>query len=143
MDLYSFTKIIHLLAVFSWMAALFYLPRLFVYHSANKDKEQFVSIVITQERRLYFAIAIPAMVLALLSGIGLIVLDTSVFKGGWLHMKLFFVILLVIYHHICGYYVKKFSKGVEVTKSAKYFRIFNEVPTILLIGIIIPVVLRF
>lgn len=143
MDLYSFTKIIHLLAVFSWMAALFYLPRLFVYHVANKDKEQFVSVVITQERRLYFAIAVPAMALVLLSGIGLIVLNSSVLKDGWFHMKLSFVILLLIYHHICGFYVKRFSKGIEVKKTSKYFKIFNEIPTVLLLGIVVPLVLRF
>ncbi|MDU7693279.1 MAG: protoporphyrinogen oxidase HemJ [Helicobacter sp.] len=144
MDIYSITKIIHIFSTFAWMAALFYLPRLLAYHALHANKPDFVSVVRIQEKRLYFAIAIPAMIVVLLSGIGLLVLNGREIwqSGSWLHLKLTFVVLLIIFHHVCGYYVKKFAK-VDPTRSAKFFKIINEIPTIILIVILIAVVLRF
>lgn len=140
MDFFSLAKIIHILAVIAWMAALLYLPRLLVYHAKHANVQAFVDIVRVQERRLYFMIAVPAMIFVLISG-G-VLLYFHGFSGAWLHFKLLLVVLLVIYHHVLGFYVKRFNK-TPITKSEKFFKIFNEIPTILLIFIISAVVIRF
>lgn len=142
-QLYLYVKIFHIVAVISWMAALFYLPRLFVYHSEYFENTGFCEVVKIQERKLFNAIGTPAMLATLLSGGTLLLLDPGIFKSGmWIHVKLFFIIFLVIFHFLCLYYMKKFAQG-QMPASGKFFRFFNEIPTIALVVIITCVVLRF
>lgn len=144
MEAYEWLKIFHILAFTSWMAMLFYIPRLFVYHAEHIENQGFTEVVKIQESKLYYFIGWPAMIATLLSGVGLIV----VLGGGeymkvsaWLHLKLTLIIALVGYHLLCGHYMKSFEKGT-CKRSGKFFRVFNEVPTLILIGIVILVVLQ-
>ncbi|MCE3038356.1 protoporphyrinogen oxidase HemJ [Helicobacter anatolicus] len=140
---FNYVKVFHILSVISWMAALFYLPRLFVYHSENFENENFVEVVKIQERKLFNGIATPAMVMSILSGITMIFLQPELFKTGmWIHIKLLFVILLLVFHFSCLYYLKKFMRDIRVA-SGRFFRFYNEIPTILLVVIVVCVVLRF
>lgn len=140
---FNYVKVFHILSVISWMAALFYLPRLFVYHSENFENENFVEVVKIQERKLFNGIATPAMVMSVLSGITMIFLQPELFKTGiWIHIKLLFVILLLVFHFSCLYYLKKFMRDIRVA-SGRFFRFYNEIPTILLVVIVVCVVLRF
>ena len=142
MNSYLLFKSLHLIAAISWMAGLLYLPRIFVYHVENlKDKN--TSLVFkTMERKLYFYIMTPAMILTwifgliLISSLGLEVLSTI-----WIKLKLLLVVLLTLYH----FYLSKLLNDFRVdknTKSSKFFRIINEVPTILLILIVFVVVFK-
>ncbi|MCQ3828048.1 protoporphyrinogen oxidase HemJ [Microbulbifer elongatus] len=134
-------KAFHIISMVCWFAALFYLPRLFVYHidatdAVSRDRFQIM------ERRLYRGIATPSMLATLAFGIWLITFNPEYYKSaGWLHAKLTLVVLLIGYHHICGSYVKKFAAGT-VTKSGRYFRIFNELPVLALLAIVILAVVR-
>ncbi|MFD1216035.1 MULTISPECIES: protoporphyrinogen oxidase HemJ [Microbulbifer] len=134
-------KAFHLISMVCWFAALFYLPRLFVYHVDATDalsKDRFCIM----ERRLYRGIALPSMIATIVFGVWLITFNPDYYKSAaWLHAKLTFVVLLIGYHHICGAYVKKFAAGT-VTKSGRYFRIFNELPVFALVAIIILAVVK-
>ena len=134
-------KAFHLVAVVCWFAALFYLPRLFVYHVDATDavsRDRFCIM----ERRLYRGIGTPSMILTIALGIWLVSYNWEYYKtAGWLHAKLVFVVLLIGYHHMCGAYVRKFAEGTN-TKSGRYFRIFNELPVIALIVIAILAVVK-
>ncbi|MCE3036362.1 protoporphyrinogen oxidase HemJ [Helicobacter sp. faydin-H20] len=142
-QLFNYVKVFHILSVISWMAALFYLPRLFVYHSENFENENFAEVVKIQERKLFNGIATPAMVMSILSGITMIFLQPELFKTGmWIHIKLLFVVLLLVFHFSCLYYLKKFMRDIRVA-SGRFFRFYNEIPTILLVVIVVCVVLRF
>ena len=142
-ELYGYVKVFHIVSLICWLAALFYLPRLFVYHSENATNEAFTKVAKVQESRLMLTIGYPAMVTTLLSGATLIMLNPAVFTSGiWLHIKLTLVILLVIYHFVCDFYRKQFARDAH-PHSAKFFRIFNEIPTILLIAIVACAVLQF
>lgn len=142
-ELYGYVKVFHIVSLICWLAALFYLPRLFVYHSENATNEAFTKVAKVQESRLMLTIGYPAMVTTLLSGVTLIMLNPAVFTSGiWLHIKLTLVILLVIYHFVCDFYRKQFARDTH-PHSAKFFRIFNEIPTILLIAIVACAVLQF
>ena len=136
---YAYIKAFHIIVLVSWMAMLFYLPRLFVYHAQNRDNEGFVSVVKIQEVKLYKYIGTPAIVLTLLTGIAMITLHPSLLQvatsGIWLHIKLTFVIILVIYHLLCGYFIKTLGNG-SCKRSHKFFRFFNEIPTLLVIVIV-------
>ncbi|WP_444926586.1 protoporphyrinogen oxidase HemJ [Microbulbifer sp. TRSA002] len=134
-------KAFHIIAMVCWFAALFYLPRLFVYHVDATDavsRDRF-SIM---ERRLYRGIAIPSMLATVALGIWLYSLNPAYYtSAGWMHAKLTFVVLLLGYHHICGAYVRKFARGT-VTRSRRYFLIFNEFPAVALVAIVILVVVK-
>lgn len=137
MDWYSWLKFFHILAFVSWMAMLFYIPRLFVYHAEHLENQGFCEVVKIQERKLYYFIGYPAMIATLISGGALVEVlgGGEMMKGAiWLHIKFTCVMLLVGYHLLCGYYMKQFAKG-QCKKSGKFFRIFNEIPTLLLIVI--------
>lgn len=142
-DYYLWIKAIHIISIVCWMAMLFYLPRLFIYHCENKDNKSYTDIVKIQEQKLYNFIGQPAMLLTLVSGILMILSNPDLFKSGiWLHIKLTFVVILIVYHFLCGRYVKTLALGIN-TKSSKFFRIFNEIPTICLIIIVICAVIKF
>jgi len=142
MDSYLFFKSLHLIAVISWMAGLLYLPRIFVYHVENfKDKN--ISLVFkTMERKLYFYIMMPAMTLTWIFGLILISnLGFEILSTLWVKLKLLLVILLTLYH----FYLLKLLSDFKLdqnAKSSKFFRIINEVPTILLILIVFIVVFK-
>jgi len=134
-------KAFHIISVISWMAALFYLPRLFVYHSMSEDeisRERFKIM----ERKLLRAIANPAMIAAYTFGIWMSWLNWAYYSTQtWYWCKIALVILLTGYHHACVVYFKQFRDD-RCTKSHKFFRVFNELPVFFLIGIVILVVVR-
>ena len=121
---------------------LFYQPRLFVYHSENGDNEGFVKVVQRQEYILNKAIGTPAMWATIISGTTMLYLNTAIFQsGGWMHTKLFFLALLIAYHFSLENLRKKLIENPHY-KSGKWFRFYNEVPTLLMIGIVIMVVVK-
>lgn len=142
MNSYLLFKSLHLIAVISWMAGLLYLPRIFVYHVENLNDQNSSSIFKTMERKLFFYIMMPAMILSWIFGFILILtIGTDVFFTLWVKLKLLFVILLTIYHFYLSKLLKDFNLNRN-TKSSKFFRILNEVPTILLILIVFIVIFK-
>lgn len=144
MEAYQWLKVIHILSFVSWMAMLFYIPRLFVYHAEHLDNTGFGEVVKVQESKLYYFIGWPSMIATLVSGVWLIVLlggGEFMKTAGWLHIKLTFVVLLVLYHLICGCYMKQLAKH-QCKRSGRFFRIFNEIPTLLLIVIVYLVIFQ-
>ncbi|CAM2908951.1 protoporphyrinogen oxidase HemJ [Legionella worsleiensis] len=134
-------KAFHIIALVAWFAGLFYLPRLFVYH-AQADDIVSVQRFKIMERRLYYGITWPAAVVTSVLGICLIYFNTGYYlKAGWMHAKLFLVLLLWFYHLTCGYYLKGFAKDIN-KRSSFFYRVFNELPTLLLISIVILVVVK-
>ena len=137
----------HIVSMVSWFAVLFYLPRTFVYHVENADNEGFVKVVKVMEYKLYKYIGIPAFWATLLSGLALMYLatehyGTSIFQmGGWFHAKLLFVVILIGYFFSMGYYRKKLEADNRY-KSGKFFRIYNEGPTLLLLIIVAMVIIK-
>ncbi|GAA8838442.1 protoporphyrinogen oxidase HemJ [Helicobacter pylori] len=139
---FLWVKAFHVIAVISWMAALFYLPRLFVYHAENAHKKEFVGVVQIQEKKLYFFIASPAMGFTLITGILMLLIEPTLFKsGGWLHAKLVLVVLLLAYHFYCKKCMRELEKD-PTRRNARFYRVFNEIPTILMILIVILVVVK-
>ena len=142
MNSYLLFKSLHLIAVISWMAGLLYLPRIFVYHAENLNDQNSSSIFKTMERKLFFYIMMPAMILSWIFGFILILtIGIDIFFTLWVKLKLLFVILLTIYHSYLSKLLKDFSLNRN-TKSSKFFRILNEVPTILLILIVFIVIFK-
>ncbi len=141
MNLYLLFKSLHLISVISWMAGLLYLPRIFVYHSdAQHDSQR--EIFKVMERKLYNYIMMPAMLLSWLFGILLIhSLGFSIFFELWMQIKTAAVLILSYYHFILGKYLKDFAANNN-QKSSRFFRIFNEIPTIILILVIFVVVFK-
>lgn len=140
--LYLCIKALHIVAFSSWMAVLFYLPRLFVYHTENKDKADFVSVVKIQEDKLYYFIGTPAIVATILTGIAMIALNVDLFKsGGWFHLKLLFAFALIVYHWDCGRHLKNLKNDIYA-KSGKFYRIYNEFPTICIFVIAFSAILK-
>ena len=142
MNYYLLFKSLHLIAVVSWMAGLLYLPRIFVYHVENSEKKETTEIFEVMEKRLYFYIMRPAMILSWFFGIILIYISgIDIFSQMWVHIKLGLVILLTIYHEYLGICLKSLKLKTN-TKTSKFFRIINEVPTIILIFIIFIVIFK-
>ena len=142
MNLYLLFKSLHLIAVISWMAGLLYLPRIFVYHVENFEKKQTTEVFETMEKRLFNYIMRPAMVLSWLLGIILIlIIGIETFSFLWLQIKLVLVVLLTIYHIYLGKCMRLLKLGKN-EKSSKFYRIINEIPTILLIFIVFVVVFK-
>ena len=142
MNIYLTYKALHLIAVISWMAGLLYLPRIFVYHTENQSDRNISNVFKTMERKLYFYIMTPAMLISWIFGILLIgSIGFDQLSTYWLKIKLILVVLLTLYHFYLGNFLNKFKMDLN-TKSSKFFRFFNEVPTILLILIIFIVVFK-
>ncbi|MGL3827512.1 protoporphyrinogen oxidase HemJ [Candidatus Pelagibacter communis] len=142
MNFYFLFKSLHLIAVISWMAGLLYLPRIFVYHSENMNKEEICTVFKTMERKLYNYIMMPAMMLSWLFGLILIsYIGFETLSATWLQIKLVLVILLSIYHFYLGSLLKSFNENNN-TKSSKFFRWLNEFPTLLLIIIVFIVIFK-
>ncbi len=141
MNLYLLFKSLHLIAVISWMAGLLYLPRIFVYHSEASHQSQ-KDVFKTMERKLYNYIMMPAMLLSWLFGILLIhSLGFNVFAELWMQIKTAAVVILTYYHFLLGKYLNDFAIDSN-KKTSKFFRIMNEVPTIVLIVVIFVVVFK-
>ena len=142
MNIYLTFKALHLVAIISWMAGLLYLPRIFVYHSEKVDDLNLSNVFKTMERKLFNYIMMPAMILSWLFGLFLIYpLGFEVFKELWMQIKIFSVVLLTIYHFYLGICVMRFSIN-QNNNSSKFYRIINEIPTILLIIIVFIVVFK-
>ena len=141
MNTYLLFKSLHLIAVISWMAGLLYLPRIFVYHS-EADHESQKKVFKTMERKLYSYIMMPAMLLSWLFGMLLIHnLGFSVFLELWMKVKTALVIVLTFYHFVLGKYLGEFAIDNN-SRSSRYFRIINEVPTIILIVVVFLVIFK-
>lgn len=138
--LFLWLKAFHIVAVIAWMAALFYLPRLFVYHADAKPGSEVSETFKTMELRLYRYIAGPASGATWILGLWL-AYELDAWKEPWLHAKLLLVVLMTGFHHFCGATVKRFAANKN-TRPARFYRMVNEVPTILLIGIVILVVVK-
>ena len=135
MNFYLFFKSLHLIAVISWMAGLLYLPRIFVYHS-EADHESQKKVFKIMEKKLYNLIMMPAMLLSWLFGILLLhSLGFSIFTELWMQIKITAVVILTYYHFTLGKYLNDFAIDNN-QKSSKFFRIYNEIPTIILIVVI-------
>ncbi len=142
MNTYLLFKSIHLIAVISWMAGLLYLPRIFVYHSENLEDTNSSNIFKTMEKKLFYYIMTPAMILSWIFGLLLIhSLGFSVFNQLWMQAKGILVILLTIYHFYLGNCVIRFSND-QNKSSSKFFKIINEIPTVLLILIVFIIIFK-
>ena len=142
MNLYLTLKALHLIAVISWMAGLLYLPRIFVYHSEKNSEKNISEVFKVMEFKLYNYIMMPAMILSWIFGLALIgSIGFDQLSNKWLILKLSFVVILTVYHFFLGRCLSKF-KVDENKHSSKFFRIFNEIPTILLILIVFTIVFK-
>ena len=142
MNTYLILKSLHLIAIISWMAGLLYLPRIFVYHEENKQDHNISNTFKIMEKKLYYYIMMPAMVLSWLFGLLLIFnVGFDQLASKWLQIKLIFVLILTFYHFFLGFCLRRFGLNTN-TYSSKFYRIFNEVPTILLILIVFIVVFK-
>ena len=136
MDLYLLFKSLHLIAVVSWMAGLLYLPRIFVYHVENKEKKETTDIFEVMEKRLFFYIMRPAMIFTWVFGLTLIYLNgMEIFSQLWFQIKIVFVIVLSAYNDYLGKCLTALRNSTNA-KSAKFFRIINEIPTVILIIVV-------
>jgi len=133
-------KAFHIIAVICWFAGLFYLPRLFVYHAMSEDsisKERFKIM----ERKLYRGIMTPSLILSILFGVWMITSNPGYINNGWMQIKLALVALLIVYHFICGTFIKIFAEDKNI-RSHVFFRWFNEVPVLFLIAIVMLAVVK-
>ncbi len=141
MNLYLLFKSLHLISVISWMAGLLYLPRIFVYH-AEADEDSQKKVFKIMEKKLYNFIMMPAMLLSWLFGVLLIhSVGFSVFSELWMQVKITAVVLLTYYHFTLGKYLNDFAADNN-QKSSKFFRIYNEIPTIILIVVIFVAIFK-
>ncbi|MEJ5992875.1 protoporphyrinogen oxidase HemJ [Pedobacter sp. Du54] len=145
-DYYLYSKAVHIIFVVSWMAGLFYSVRLFIYHTEANDRPEVEKNILQKEfekieGRLWNIITIPAMVLTVLAGATMLYLNPDLLSVSWMHVKLGFVVLLLIYHFICQNIMKQLRRGV-FKYSSNQLRLWNEVATILLVAIVFTVILK-
>jgi putative membrane protein len=134
-------KAFHIISMVAWFAGLFYLPRLFVYHAETHDSISVERFKI-MERRLYYGITWPAALLTTGFGVSMIAYFPDYYlKAGWMHAKITLVFLLWFYHLTCGYFLKKFALDKN-NQSQFFYRVFNEVPTVFLILIVLLAVVK-
>lgn len=143
---YFYIKSIHIIFVVSWMAGLFYLVRLFIYHTEAQDKPETERKILSaqfeiMERKLMNIITTPAMILTLLAGVGMVWINPYLLQQNWLMVKLCFVLGLVIYHFICQGKMQQMRRGIYTWTSTQ-LRVWNEVATILLFAIVFLAVLK-
>ncbi len=139
--LYLWIKAFHIIFMVAWFAGLFYIFRLFVYHVKFKDDSKMAQTYSMMEKKLLYMISHPAMGMTLLFGIWMLVLNPDLFKQGWMHAKLGAVVLLMAYQIFSGITFRRFRKG-DYFLSEKACRIMNEVPTLLLIVMVLLVILK-
>ncbi|MDQ7044323.1 MAG: protoporphyrinogen oxidase HemJ [Sulfurimonas sp.] len=138
--MHSFILWFHVVSFISWFAVLFYLPRLYVYHAENIENKGFVEVVKIQEMKLLKYIGVPSMWTTILTG-SYLSYEIGLAGNGWLHVKISLVVLLVIYFFSMEKYRKEFLED-RCTKSGKFFRMYNEIPTILMLFIVAMVVVK-
>ena len=142
MNYYLLFKSLHLISVISWMAGLLYLPRIFVYHAENSDNKKISDVFKIMEKKLYFYIMTPAMILSWIFGLLLIhSIGFQQLGQTWMILKIIFVIFLSLYHFYLGKTLKQFKLD-QNTHSHKFYRLINEIPTILLILIVFVVIFK-
>lgn len=141
MDLYLWVKAAHIISLIAWMAGLFYLPRLYVYHVENGLTGPQAETFQVMERKLLKYIMNPAMIATWVFGISLVALNPGWLEAGWLHAKITLVVVLSGFQGACGKWRRELADGSS-TRSSKFFRIANEVPTVILIVIVILVVVQ-
>ena len=142
MNYYFLFKSLHLISVISWMAGLLYLPRIFVYHAENSDDRKISDVFKVMEKKLYFYIMTPAMILSWIFGLLLIhSIGFQQLGQTWMILKIIFVIFLTLYHFYLGKTLNQF-KFDQNTHSHKFYRLINEIPTILLILIVFVVIFK-
>lgn len=132
--MYNWILWFHILSLISWFAVLFYLPRLFVYHAENIKNEGFIKVIKIMEMKIYKYIGIPAMWATVLSGLYMS-FELGFSGNGWLHAKILFVVILMVYFFSLGRYRNQFLEN-RCFKTGKFFRMYNEVPTILLMVVV-------
>lgn len=139
--MYLWVLAFHLMAVICWFAALFYLPRLFVYHAMAEDAVSIDRFKL-MERKLYRGIANPSMIATVILGLWLVYLNPQVYLSqGWFHLKALLVVVLIGYHHMCLGHMKKLANDSS-DKTHVYFRFFNEVPVLFMVAIVILVIVK-
>jgi len=141
--LYPWTKALHLISVIAWMAGIFYLPRLFVYHAERASAgSELAETLKVMERKLLKVIMNPASIAAWLFGLMLVftpgIIDWS---AGWVHAKAALVICMTVYHHLLVRWWRAFAEDRN-SRNGRFYRIANEVPTLLMIGIVVMVIVR-
>ncbi len=142
MNYYLLFKSLHLISVISWMAGLLYLPRIFVYHAENNDDKKISDVFKTMEKKLYFLIMTPAMILSWLFGLLLIhSIGFQQLGQKWMVLKIIFVAFLTLYHFYLGSNLNKFKNDQNI-HSHKFYRLINEIPTLLLILIVFVVIFK-
>lgn len=139
-DFYSWMKVLHIVSMVAWMAATFYLPRLFVYHASAAVGSELSETLKVMEKRLYKAIMVPAMTATWIFGLVLVWL-LGAWTEGWFHAKFLLVLIMSGYHGACSRWMKDFAADRN-TRPARYYRIANEVPTVLLVLIVILVIIK-
>ena len=137
--LYEIVKALHIIVVITWFAGLFYLPRLYVYHTTATPESH--DMLCTMERKLMKIIMWPSLILVWIFGITLIALNPGWLQMGWLHTKLLLVILLTLYHVSLEHFRRQFLNN-QNTRPERFFRIYNELPALILIAVIFLVVLK-
>jgi putative membrane protein len=138
---YLWIKSLHVISVVAWMAGLFYLPRLFVYHCQVKAGSEASELFKVMERKLLRIIMNPAMVATWVFGIWLVVLIPDYLWEPWFHVKVLFLLILTVQHHMMGRWRSAFAIDANV-HSERYYRVMNEAPTLCLIGIVFMVILK-
>lgn len=141
MEYYSWILTFHIISFISWMAMLFYLPRLFVYHVENIDKKEFVEVVKIQEYKIYKYIGNPAMWVTILSGISMLYLNNALLSQDWMLAKLIALVLLISYSISLEYFRKQLENNL-CKRNGKFFRMYNEQPTMLAILIVAFVITK-
>ena len=138
--MYLWIKALHVIAVISWMAGMLYLPRLFVYHAATQPGSEQSETFKVMERRLLRYIMTPAMIVAWLAGL-VLALQIGAFGDSWFHVKFALVLIMTVMHGLFSHWMRDFAFDRN-PRSQKFFRIANEIPTILMIVIVILVVVK-
>ncbi|GHD39684.1 membrane protein [Thalassobaculum fulvum] len=141
MDWYPVVKALHVISVIAWMAGMFYLPRLFVYHAEAGPGTPQSETFKVMERRLLRAIMNPAMIATWVFGIAMLAMVPDWLSDGWMHAKLTLVAAMTVVHHLYGRWRKAFERDENVRPS-RFYRIWNEAPTLLLVGIVFLVILK-
>ncbi|MGH1601151.1 protoporphyrinogen oxidase HemJ [Campylobacter majalis] len=134
-EYYLYFKFLHFVFFISWMAMLFYQPRLYVYHAENMDKPDFVRVVEVMEYKMYKYIGYPAIIGSFVTGLLIIMAMPDLLKTGHIHVKLLVVVLMAAYHFHLGSYMKQL-KAKTCKKDGMFFRAYNEVPTVAMLVII-------
>lgn len=143
---YTVLKALHIIFMVSWFAGLFYIVRLYIYHTEAQEKDEVEKNILSKqfiimERKLWWIITTPAMILTILFGVWLIIKEPSWLQQGWMHLKLTFVALLLIYHFICQKTMHRLAKD-ESKWSSNQLRLWNELATLLLVIIVFLVVMK-